>query len=234
MIEKSKEEMIKDIMELTSLHESKIRNIYIYGSRIYGTDTVNSDYDIIVVACSLYVNYELSNGTYNIHITTPDSFQDKLNQHDMHALECIMAPEQAVLMNKIDYSKNFKLNTGMLKKMILSQSTWAWTKAQKRIESGNITGGVKSLFHSLRILNFGLQMLHHGKITNFSASNETWNILKNCDDFEWSPYYDAWCDIRKKLVKIFKYSEKGRVEVFVHSRRLGKEIKPDSELKCCF
>jgi len=60
-IDKSKDELKEEIIAVSGLDHHKIRNIYLYGSRIYGTHTVNSDYDAIVVACSMYVNHQLPN-----------------------------------------------------------------------------------------------------------------------------------------------------------------------------
>lgn len=203
-IEKNKEEIQTEVISRTGLPSHKIRNIYLYGSRIYRTHTVNSDYDVIVVACSLYVNCEIKDGTYNIHITTPDSFADQLRQHDIHCLECIFAPEEAQIQNTIDYKKDFSINTGQLKKMILSQSSWAWSKAQRRMEIGNIIGGAKSLFHSLRILKFGIQILKNGKITNFSEANNLWAKINNSDDIEWETYKKRWINLKKSLTKEFR------------------------------
>jgi predicted nucleotidyltransferase len=210
-IEKSKEEIQNEVIKLSGLHPSKIRNIYIYGSRVYGTYTVNSDYDIILIACSLYVNHEMHEGIYNIHITTPDAFEDQLKNHDIHCLECIHAPDEAKILTNIDYTKNFRINIGKLKKMIISQSSWAWSKAQRRIERGNIIGGAKSLFHSLRILKFGMQIVEFGKIVDFSMTNNIWSQLSECNDIEWREYQDKWMPVRKGFIREFKRSEMGNI-----------------------
>ena len=207
-IEKNKEEMINDILTITGLHISKLRNIYVYGSRVYGTYTLNSDIDIIVIACSMYLNQEFHEGIYNIHVTTPDAFKEQLDNHDIHCLECIYAPHEAQLMTQIDYLKDFKLDISQLKKMLISQSTWAWQKAQRRIEKGDIIGGGKSLFHSLRIINFGLQIIHNGKIANFTKANHIWQDVKAFKGLEWAPYQDRWMGTKKQDTYLFKRAGK--------------------------
>jgi len=102
--EKDKETVRSDIVEMTGLQPYRIRNVYIYGSRVYGNHTANSDYDAVVTAASMYVNYEMFDGEYNIHITTPDCFEDKLKKHDINALECIYAPDEAKIQQP--YPKN--------------------------------------------------------------------------------------------------------------------------------
>lgn len=204
----NKDKIKEDIITITKLHPSKIRNIYLYGSRIYGTYTPSSDYDAIVVACSLYVNHEIFDGQYNLHITTPDVFEDQLEQHDIHNLECIFAPEEAKIQITKDY-KDFKTNTWKLRKMLLSQSAWSWSKAQRRIEKNNIIGGIKSLFHSFRILKFGLQIMEFGRILDFSEANDIWEKLNNCEYLEWYEYQDVWLPIRKEIITKFKRSANG-------------------------
>ncbi len=114
------------ILEIIGLEDRKVKNIYLYGSRVYGTCRADSDYDILVTACSMLVNEEFYVDNYNIHVTTPDVFEDKLRQHDIHALECIFAPDYAKIQISNDYRKNFVLNYRQLKKKLLSQSACAW------------------------------------------------------------------------------------------------------------
>jgi len=203
-IDKNIDEIKTDVTSLTGLHPSKLRNIYVFGSRVYKTYTLNSDIDLVVIACSMDVNKEIHEGIYNVHITTPDAFKEQLDSHDVHCLECIYAPREAQIMTRIDYLKDFRLDEGQLKKMLVSQSAWAWTKAQRRMEKGNIIGGAKSLFHSLRILKFGLQIINNNRITNFQGANHFWEEIRNFDGLEWQEYQDKWTNIKKSLMKQLK------------------------------
>lgn len=218
-MDKTKEQLKEEIIAFTELHPSKIRNIYIYGSRVYGTNTVNSDTDVIVTACSMHVNYEMNNGTYNVHITTPDSFEDQLRQHDIHCLECIYAPKDAQILITNNYADNFKIHVPQLKKMLLSQSAWAWSKAQRRIEKGNIIGGAKSLFHSLRILKFGIQILRHKKIVDFKEANYLWEDINGFEGIEWEEYHQKWISTKKQLMKQFRHpaSTLGSMEIAINN-----------------
>ena len=200
-LEKTKEEIIQDVANIIGLHPSKLRNIYVFGSRVYNTYNLNSDIDMVVVACSMKLNMEIHEGVYNVHITTPDAFKEQLDTHDVHCLECVYAPRDAVIMSTIDYLKDFRISTPQLKKMLISQSAWAWTKARKRIEQGNIIGGAKSLFHSLRILKFGLLIMNYRKIKDFSGANYVWNEIKDFQGLEWNEYQDRWINTKKNLMK---------------------------------
>jgi hypothetical protein len=195
---KSKEEIKENVISITNLHPSKIRNIYVFGSRVYGTYRIDSDYDIIVVACSVNSNVEFRNGDYNIHVTTPDIFEDQLIRHNINNLECIFAPSNAQIYQEINYNNIFKLKNGILKKSLITQSTAAWLKGRKRIESGNIIGGAKSLFHSIRILDFGIQIIKYHYIKDFSSSNHIWKILDESECLKWEEY-DNLCLGKKKF-----------------------------------
>ncbi len=73
-----------------------------------------------------------------------------------------------------------------------------------RIEDDNYMGGEKSLFHSLRILKFGIQIIAIGEITDFSEANY---IREEIDNFTgdnefnltWASYKYAWSPLRKEL-----------------------------------
>ena len=195
---KSKEEIRENAISLTNLHPSKIRNIHVFGSRVYGTHRIDSDYDVIVVACSVNSNVEFRNGDYNVHVTTPDIFEDKLIRHNINNLECIYAPFNAQIYQEINYNKIFNLKNGMLKKSLITQSTAAWSQGRKRIESGNIISGAKSLFHSIRILDFGIQIIKYNHIKDFSSCNEIWKMLDESECLKWEDY-DGLCFNKKKL-----------------------------------
>ena len=167
----------EEIILLTQLPEHRIHNIYLYGSRVYGTDHPGSDYDIMVVACSMDAEKEIRNGKYNIHINTPDKFKDDLWNCKAVNLECIYAPSFAILQNTTPFRDSYKLDTNRLKKSFLSQSYNAWNKGKMRILDMDFERGLKSIFHSLRILLFGIQLVEDGEIFDFSEANYYWKLI---------------------------------------------------------
>lgn len=198
---------IKDIASVIELKEHRIENVYLYGSRVYGTNRIDSDYDIKVIAYSMMVDKEFHEGEYNIHVTTPDIFRDKLFQHDISALECINAPKFARIQIKKNY--NFVFNVRKLKKMILSQAYTAWRKAEHRINNGDLIRGEKSLFHCFRILTFGMQLVKHRKIVDFSEANVYWEQISNLSEekdynFEWEYYRSNFKPKYNKLHHCFR------------------------------
>lgn len=87
---------LKEIIELSGIHPLKVRNVYVFGSRVYGYNRENSDFDIIMVAPNLEKHKEIRGEKYNIHIVTPDSFKEELlRNYKMTYMECVYAPEWA-------------------------------------------------------------------------------------------------------------------------------------------
>lgn len=189
---------IEDIIRAAKLHPSRVFNIYIFGSRVYGTYNKDSDWDIIMVANNSVESTEIRNGLYNIHVYTPDKFQTDLDWHRPNNLECIFAPDWAIL--KEDKKFNFKLNLAKLRHASSHVSSNSWVKAKKKLEVGEYYTGVKSLFHSIRIPMFASQVATDGKISDFECANFVWDKLTFSDlphymrNKEWS-----WSEIETEF-----------------------------------
>lgn len=185
-------EMIKieDIIKASGLHPSRIFNITIFGSRVYGTHTDNSDWDIIIVAKNSVESIEIKSDLYNIHIYTPDKFKQDLDWHMPKNLECLFAPDWAKL--KEDLKFDFKLNIPKIRHATSHVSSNSWVKCKKKLQIANEYNiGVKSLFHAIRIPMFSTQIVNFGEIRDFQCANWVWNKIK---EKEWN-----WEDLDKEF-----------------------------------
>ena len=177
-------EMIKieDIIKASGLHPSRIFNITIFGSRVYGTHTDNSDWDIIIVAKNSVESIEIKSDLYNIHIYTPDKFKEDLDWHMPKNLECLFAPDWAKL--KEDLKFQFKLNIPKIRHATSHVSSNSWVKCKKKLQIANEYNiGVKSLFHAIRIPMFSTQIVNFGEIRDFQCANWIWNKI---NEKEWN------------------------------------------------
>ena len=175
----------EEIIKIAGIHPARVKNIYLFGSRVYGTATEQSDFDFILVGSSLNAKEEKREGKINVHVHTHDVFKDELFKHDMHNLECYFAPEWAKLQVKEQYD-NFILNPNKVKQSVLAESHSSWTKAKMKINEGDIYKGIKSLWHSIRMLMFAIDLVQNSKITRWDIANVTWTNLKDTDQYEWS------------------------------------------------
>lgn len=174
-----------------------IFNLYQYGSQVYGIADEKSDIDLILV-CDFANEHETPiqwPGT-DLTIWTAEEFQRLLDVHEPSALECHFLPSHMAIRSR---EFEFKLDLGKLRQAFSAKSSNSWVKAKKKIEvHGEWRLGLKSLFHSLRILEFGLQIAGNGKIKDYAAANRYWKCIM--DQYhgrsEWRQF-TSWVDFKE-------------------------------------
>ena len=195
-----------DIIQISGIHPLKIRNIYLYGSQIYSTANENSDYDIIVVSGNLLEHSEtktkVNRALLNIHVITPDKFLFDLKIHNIMNLECLFAPEWAILQEKLILPS--EINIKKLIKNNLAQSYSSWHNGKMKIKNYDFYRGLKSIFHSLRMLMFANQIAEHGKIIDFTAANYLFDEIVNCDEIDWDYYREKYLPLKIELEERLK------------------------------
>ena len=191
----------EEIITASGVHPLKVRNIYLYGSRVYGTAKPESDYDIIMIASHLLAHEEKRatvNGVLlNIHIITPDKFTSDLKMPNIMNLECAFAPDWAKLQEKMTLS--YKVEIKRLIKNNLAQSYSSWNGGKRKIREYNIDKGIKSIFHSLRMLMFAAQIAEHGKIVDYSVANDLYSEITDSDEFEWEYFKEKYLPLKVQL-----------------------------------
>jgi len=192
-----------EIISLCNIRPFKVNNIFLYGSRVYGTAHSDSDYDLLVVGGNLLERQELHKGKFNIHIIIPTKFEENLRGHDVHMLECIWAPDFAIILNKRNFLKEFTLDKKKLKKKLLSQSHQSWMNGKRKIIETDLHRGSKSIWHSIRILQFGIQIVKHGRINDFQEANKLYTEIVDADEYRWNYYRDKYLPYKKELEDIF-------------------------------
>lgn len=182
----------------------KILRTYKYGSRLYGCATEKSDHDYVII-----VDYD-GDLHYNLELPKTDAcvyseftFIKMIRNHDIVALECIFQNP------KDPYAKLLELDLDKLRRSISSKASHSFVKAKKKILQGDYHVGKKSLFHSLRILNFGMQIAKYGKIVNYSSANSFCKLILNYHTTDWimheyrfKPIYNGKKSIFKKLAPL--------------------------------
>lgn len=189
-------------------HHNETIAIYPYGSRVYGTDRPNSDWDYVQVEADA-TNEEMTHGNLNIKKISPAHFQEMLSNHHITALECYFLPEDKV--KKLpETSWGFKLDLFKLRSSISEKASHSWVKAKKKLESpydwaiDERERGKKSLFHSFRILNFGIQIARDGKISDYSGANNFYHEIISMDSVYWEDYQTAFKQRHNELSTEFK------------------------------
>jgi predicted nucleotidyltransferase len=191
-LEKIKQELDKQKIQYKA--------IYLYGSQVYGTSTESSDWDFLVIT---FEKHKLNEDAFkydkinSLTFETEEAFLNKLLEHDIRSLECIMSqPKYKMEVSEWQYKiDQFTLNLIKLRQNVSAKSSNSWVKAKKKIEvESEEYIGQKSLFHSLRMLDFAIQIASHKKIQNFGSSNHYWCDIKTIK---------SWKDLKEKYQPIY-------------------------------
>ncbi len=190
----------------TNLKSDDILNLYWYGSRIYGTYNESSDSDFICVCRFIpQIGNCLNDATEKINIKfyTVHDFQLALDNQEITALECYFLPD--TFISKNIHKFNYNVNLGMLRTSISTITSNSYVKAKKKITilgDYDLNAGLKSLFHSLRILDLGIQIATNEKIVDYSRMNY---VLWTLKDMSVNYSYDTlWTMINNKYLSVYK------------------------------
>lgn len=190
----------EEIIKSSGVLPHKVRNIFLYGSRVYGSAKETSDYDIIYISSNLLAHEEkratLNDILLNIHVITPDKFKADLLNHDIMNLECFYAPDFARILEKEPLK--FQLNKKKLIKNNLAQSYSAWQNGKRKVQDFDIHKGVKSLFHSIRMLMFASQILENDKIIDYGIANSLYLEMIECDEYEWNYFKSKYLPLKEE------------------------------------
>lgn len=187
--------MIKDILEKYK-QDDNILNCYIVGSQLYDTNDKDSDIDLIMV-----VKESMSFNDINIQTFTIQEFERKLDNMEIQILECLFSDS---LFKFEKHIFEFKYNESKLRKFISEITNNSWVKGKKKIiivADHDLRAGLKSIFHSIRILDFGIQLAQHKKIINYTRySYILWELQKLSDKYN---YDELWSIIDERYRGLF-------------------------------
>ncbi len=159
-------------------------------------NTILSDYQKgefrfeIIDACQLYKR------KIDYMFVTQANFITSVRNNEIDRLECLFSKTGKY------YSTMFILDKWKLRKSVSSICSNSWVKAKKKLTVGedyNLRIAQKSLWHSLRIYMFGIQVARCGSIVDFSEANYLWDEIKNEPNPVWDVYYAKYKPLFNKL-----------------------------------
>lgn len=174
---------------------------FLTGSHLFGSNNGQSDKDYISVYFDdtdlIFAKNHRKNSNPNDDYIyfSENEFQGKLNSHDIRILECYYSGQNKEFCD----SFYFKLDKTILRNSISTVASHSWVKGKKKLtvlSDYDLFAGLKSIFHSLRILDYGLQIAHNGKITDFTSMNYV--LLDLWKMSEKDTHYELWSKIDGK------------------------------------
>ena len=190
-----------EIVKRIGIQEDTILGVYMYGSRVYDNFRKNSDHDFIVILANGFKTEEqYSDNLINVNFYTQNEHRDRVVSCEPSALEVAFLPKEFILhdwqagmhSNETANMKNkYKLDS--LRRSFSEKSSNSWVKAKKKLtvpESYNDLVGKKSLWHAIRIIDFGIQIATHGKIVDYGSCNYFYDEVMYCND--WSELFEKY------------------------------------------
>jgi predicted nucleotidyltransferase len=191
------------IKRAAKIADVPISAAFIYGSRVYGTATYSSDYDLVVISDQARDGHEIRNGDLNIHLYTPVKFQENLTLHKVVAVECYHAPD----CYKYGNVERFRwvVDKATLRREFSEKASNSWVKGKKKLDvEGDFYIGRKSIFHSLRIIKFGIQLAMTGRITDFGAANDLYQEIVQSPEENWAFFKEKYQPLYNELSSEFR------------------------------
>lgn len=163
-----------------------------YGSNMYGTSSDKSDDDMICVIpddAGIVTGTECRKDRLNVQFYTRSDLQDQLNSHKVVPLECYLHPCEEKLKEQFKW----RLDKAKLRQEWAAKASNSFVKAKKKIEvERDYYVGWKSLFHSLRILDFAIQIAATGGIADYGSANQHWFDILNAQQYNWAYFKERY------------------------------------------
>jgi predicted nucleotidyltransferase len=181
-------------------------NIYPYGSKIYGTNNEDSDDDFVIV----YRSSLLPSGAFKDNaISSQDrsvqgscysrsGFIDAINNYQISALECIFLPDDKIIQKKMNFVMN-KFDVRELSKKIISTASSSWHFANLAYQDDHIDSSKKNIYHSLRILDFGIQIKENRKIVDYGSASLYKELVDHAENYKPKNFHDLFIELSEKL-----------------------------------
>jgi len=200
--ERIEEILIRAALSGLLVTTKEIKGIYIYGSRLFETTNDNSDLDycIVVEDNPEYKEYwQVETQELDLHIVQVSEYQRLLNECDDMALSMYFQREPIM---KCDVQ--FNLDLPILRKSISTKANNSFIKFKKKLiieEDYDVRASIKSLFHSIRLLDFGKEIADS---ENFFAYNQS-SLGENIEWIEqvFEETNNNWEEIHKVFKPIY-------------------------------
>lgn len=175
---------LNEVCEISNTNLEDVLNLYYYGSRVYGTHNEFSDHDFIAVVKN--VRPQFLSRDVNITFYTIEEFQFLIDVHEISVLECLFLDKTFVL--KECHKFYFKLDLQKLRHSISKKSSNSFVKFKKKLtveKDFDLNCGRKSLFHSIRIVQFGIQLSKYNCIVDYTGLKNVYNHIFEISNLEY-------------------------------------------------
>lgn len=173
------------------------------GSRYNGYIDLDGDFVVGSKLPDIQCDYEF---------ITESTFLQMIDNNDIVALEAIFVPNGmwfGLTEKHFEYQNRFKLDLWKLRESVSSICSNSWVKCKKKLtvdKDYNLRIAQKSLFHSMRIYMFGIQLAKNGRIVDYCCAKQLWEDISKVEGPTWEYYKAAYQkkfnELRSELVEL--------------------------------
>lgn len=160
----------------------------------------------------LVVGSKLPDIQCDYEFVTESTFLQMIDNNDIVALEAIFVPNGmwfGLTEKHFEYQNRFKLDLWKLRECVSSICSNSWVKCKKKLtveKDYNLRIAQKSLFHSMRIYMFGVQLAKNGRIVDYSCAKQLWYDISKVEEPTWeyykTTYQKKFNELRSELVEL--------------------------------
>lgn len=154
---------------ISNEYATTVLYIFPYGSQVYKTNSNLSDTDVIVVVDQTNIRekeeYIIKGSKFDCEIVTLEEFKDSLKNGSVKFVEAAMADRNWEKWRAF-------VKTPKIHQSFVEKATKSWNKAINNLYASDWDVVAKNAYHSLRILNFLLQIHEKGLIQNYSQAKD--------------------------------------------------------------
>ena len=96
------------LLEKIGVNILSVQSAHIQGSRLYGVESFDSDWDLSVISSDVvghrFVETSIDGNDFDVHLFSKEEFQNRLNNHEMRQLEFLSHPEKFFIINNKSFS----------------------------------------------------------------------------------------------------------------------------------
>lgn len=176
---------LKIVLDRLKLQDKDVLNVYVMGSRLWGTVTNSSDWDILIVhQCSDAPGHKTAHcGDIDASLLHCDEYRKRLSEHHFLEIVTVWMPLEYVWKEKFDPKTVFNLDPQVLLASVFTESERDWTMAQKVIRKAEQMRGAKIIVHCFRELLLSTQIVEQGRIVDWRVATHYYDEMK---EYMWS------------------------------------------------
>lgn len=190
-------------------------NVYCFGSQVYGVSTEKSDHDYIAIVPNDYEHYEeqihFENEDFNLFFE--NEWIQMCKDNKIEPLECSFLDAKYIVKETKKF--DIVIDYDAVRRTMSSISSNAYAKARKKLiipKDFNPYCGKKSLWHCLRVLLFGIQLMNNDKIVDYTEANQYYDDIVRNEINDWEYFRQKYKPIYNQIHSQFKIAHQNAIE----------------------